>query len=52
MVAGFLAPAIPLVYAIGQVIGWFTVWFPAPVESPEIRLLDENGAVLPPANKA
>jgi GT2 family glycosyltransferase len=44
--AGLLAPAIPLIYAIGQVIGWFTVWFPVPVESPEIHLLDENGAAL------
>jgi GT2 family glycosyltransferase len=44
--AGLLAPAIPLIYAIGQVIGWFTVWFPGPVESPEIRLLNENGAAL------
>ena len=48
IVAGLIAPAIPLTYAIGQVIGWFAVWFPGPVESPEIRLLDEKGEDLPP----
>jgi hypothetical protein len=47
IVAGLVAPAIPLTYAVGQIIGWFAVWFPGPVAAPEIRLLDEKGAPLP-----
>lgn len=43
LAAGLVAPCIPLTYALGQVIGWFTVWFPAPAESAEVRLLDEAG---------
>ena len=48
LVAGLVAPAIPLTYAVGQVIGWFTVWFPVPADSPEVRLLNEKGEDLPP----
>ena len=43
IVAGLLAPSIPLAYALGQIVGWFTVWFPDPVKSSEITLLNERG---------
>jgi hypothetical protein len=43
IVAGLIAPAIPLTYAVGQLIGWFAVWFPGPVASSEITLLNERG---------
>jgi hypothetical protein len=43
LVAGLIAPLIPLTYSLGQLIGWIAVWFPSPVESPEIRLLNEKG---------
>ena len=46
LVAGLVAPAIPLTYAIGQLIGWIAVWFPGPIQSPEVRLLNENGDPL------
>ena len=41
--AGLIAPVVPLVYAVGQIIGWFAVWFPGPVASSEITLLNERG---------
>ena len=43
LVAGLIAPAVPLTYTIGQVIGWFTVWFPGPAASSEITLRNERG---------
>jgi hypothetical protein len=43
IVAGLIAPAIPLTYAVGQIIGWFAVWFPGPVAPAEITLLNERG---------
>lgn len=46
LVAGLIAPAIPLIYSVGQIAGWIAVWFPGPVESPEIQLLDERGEAL------
>jgi GT2 family glycosyltransferase len=49
LVAGFIGPAVPLVYTLGQFAGWVLVWFPGGVESPEIKLLDEKGEDLPGA---
>jgi hypothetical protein len=43
VVAGLIAPLIPFTYSLGQIIGWIAVWFPTPVESPEIRLFNEKG---------
>jgi GT2 family glycosyltransferase len=43
LVAGLLAPALPLTYALGQIAGWFTIWVAVPVAAPEISLLDERG---------
>jgi len=52
LVAGLIAPAISFTYVLGQVIGWALAWFPAPVATPEIRLLNEKGedlaASMPP----
>ncbi len=31
---------------IGQLAGWIAVWFPVPVQSPEITLLDERGQAI------
>jgi len=43
MVAGLIAPLIPLTYAVGQTLGWFALLFPAPAVSTEIILLNERG---------
>ncbi len=43
IVAGLIAPLIPLIYAVGQVIGWTVLFLPTPAASSEIVLLDERG---------
>jgi len=43
IVAGLIAPLIPLTYAIGQGIGWFALFVPTPAKSSEIVLLNERG---------
>ena len=42
-IAGLLAPLIPLLYACGQIIGWFRPW---PGASAEIVVVDERGQPL------
>jgi len=43
VVAALIAPLIPLTYAVGQVIGWFTLLQKEPDPSSEITLLNERG---------
>jgi len=43
VVAGLIAPLIPLTYSVGQVAGWFALLMPAPAEEEEIALFDERG---------
>jgi hypothetical protein len=43
VVAGLMAPLIPLTYALGQAIGWIALLLPAPASSSEIALLNERG---------
>jgi GT2 family glycosyltransferase len=43
IVAGLIAPLIPLTFAVGQVLGWIALLFPAPASPTGIVLLDENG---------
>ena len=43
VVAGLIAPLIPLTYAVGQLIGWFALFLPAPAATTEIPLLNERG---------
>lgn len=43
VVAGLVAPLIPLMYVAGQVIGWIALFFPAPDLTSEIVLLNERG---------
>jgi hypothetical protein len=43
VVAGLIAPLIPLTYTLGQTIGWFALLLPAPILSSEIVLLNERG---------
>jgi succinoglycan biosynthesis protein ExoA len=43
VVAGLLAPLIPLTYAVGQVLGWFALLIPVRVSVAEIILFNENG---------
>jgi GT2 family glycosyltransferase len=43
IVAGLIAPLIPLTYSVGQVLGWIALLFPTPVSSSEIVLLNERG---------
>lgn len=40
MVAGLVAPFVPLLYAWGQVIGWFRSW---PGADAAVEIMDENG---------
>ena len=46
IVAGLIAPLIPLTYAVGQVIGWFALLWPSRASSSEIVLRNERGEVL------
>lgn len=43
IVAGLVAPFIPLIYATGQIVGWIALLFPVPATSSEIVLLNERG---------
>ena len=43
MVAGLVAPLLPLTYAVGQVLGWFALLIPAPLSTPEIVVVNEQG---------
>jgi hypothetical protein len=43
VVAGLIAPLVPLIYAVGQVLGWPALFLPQPTSSPEIVLLNERG---------
>jgi GT2 family glycosyltransferase len=43
IVAGLIAPLIPLTYALGQALGWIALLLPAPASSSEIVLLNERG---------
>jgi succinoglycan biosynthesis protein ExoA len=43
LVAGFVAPLVPFLYAFGQIVGWFRPW---PGASAEITVLDERGNAL------
>jgi len=43
IVAGLIAPLIPLIYAVGQAIGWIALFLPTPAASSEIVLLNERG---------
>jgi len=41
--AGIIAPLVPLLYAFGQVIGWFRSW---PGASAEVTIVNERGEML------
>jgi hypothetical protein len=41
--AGLVAPLVPLLYALGQVIGWFRPW---PGASAEVTIVNERGEML------
>lgn len=43
LLAGFVAPFVPLLYAIGQLVGWFRPW---PGASAEVEIVDERGEPL------
>jgi len=43
IVAGLIAPLIPLTYAVGQVLGWGALLFPTPASPSEVILLNERG---------
>jgi hypothetical protein len=43
IVAGLIAPLIPLTYVAGQTLGWIALLFPTPASSSEIVLLNERG---------
>jgi GT2 family glycosyltransferase len=43
VVAGLMAPAIPLIYCLGQIVGWFALLIPTPHANSEVSLFDEQG---------
>ncbi len=43
LVAGLVAPLIPLVYAAGQLIGWVTLLFPSPAVPETMTIRNERG---------
>lgn len=43
LVAGLVAPGVPFLYAIGQLLGWFRPW---PGASAEVTVVDEHGEPL------
>jgi hypothetical protein len=43
IVAGLIAPLIPLTYSVGQLIGWIALLLPSPTPSSEIVLYDAKG---------
>jgi hypothetical protein len=50
IVAGLIAPLIPLTYAVGQVLGWFALFSSSSDASSEIVLLNEKGEWLDTAS--
>ena len=46
IVAGLIAPCIPLTYAIGQIAGWFALWQEAPTSPSGIVLRNERGEIV------
>lgn len=44
-VAGLVAPFIPLIYTLGQLMGWFALLVPLPTDS-EIKIYNEKGELL------
>ena len=43
IVAGLIAPLVPLTYVVGQVLGWIALFFPTPASSSEVVFLNERG---------
>jgi hypothetical protein len=43
IVAGLIAPLIPLTYTVGQTLGWVALFLPTPASTSEIVLLNERG---------
>jgi hypothetical protein len=43
IVAGLIAPLIPLTYTIGQVVGWFALLVPERTSTSEITIVDQRG---------
>jgi GT2 family glycosyltransferase len=43
IVAGLIAPLVPLIYTVGQVLGWAALLFPPAVSFSEIVLFNEHG---------
>ena len=46
LLAGLLAPLVPLLYAAGQVVGLVTLLFPVPGSQGEIVVRDEEGRTV------
>ncbi len=43
IVAGLIAPLIPLTFVVGQLLGWIAILFPTPAASSEIVVFNERG---------
>jgi len=42
IVAGLIAPLLPLTFAVGQVLGWFALLIPRPALPSEVVLLNRS----------
>ena len=43
LLAGLVAPFVPLLYALGQIVGWFRSW---PGANPDVKIVNERGEPL------
>jgi succinoglycan biosynthesis protein ExoA len=46
LLAGLVAPLVPFLYALGQVLGWFRLGFASPGVTAEVTVVDETGKML------
>jgi hypothetical protein len=46
LLAGLVAPLVPFLYALGQMLGWFRLGLPSPGATAEITVVDETGRPL------
>jgi 8-oxo-dGTP pyrophosphatase MutT (NUDIX family) len=51
LLAGLVAPLVPFLYALGQVLGWFRLGVASPGATAEITVVDETGKALGAGSK-
>jgi succinoglycan biosynthesis protein ExoA len=46
LLAGLVAPLVPFLYALGQILGWFRLGVASPGATAEVTVVDETGKAL------